>query len=123
MATKQPLVVPVELAPSFKVLRQEQCPDLQGATATFWHYDWETISAWRMTMNRHNRAALQDLLENLTSAMDRAEETLRAAPSPDALVMYAHIFGAAQSLDDLLANILEKQGSAPWVHATPEEEA
>lgn len=122
MTTKQPPVVPAELAHAFKVLRQEQCPDRQGATTTFWNYDWETISAWRMTMNKDNRAALQDLLENLTIAMDEAEAALRDTPSPDALLMYAHIFGAAQALDDLLANILEKQGSAPWVNDTPEND-
>ena len=128
MTAEKPPVFPAEMASSFKLLRKEQFLDLQGATATFWNYDWETVSAWRMTMNKDNRAALQGLLKNLTIAMDQVERMISAKGtketlSRDAVLLYPHIFGAAQALDDLLSNILEKQGSAPWVHATPEEEA
>ena len=123
MAMEQPAAFLAGLTSSLKLLRKDTWEIGKGTSLSQWVYDWDTISAWRMTMSRHNRAALQDLLENLTIAMDRAEAALRGTPSPDALLMYAHIFGAAQALDDLLANILEKQGSAPWVHATPEEEA
>lgn len=123
MATEQPAAVPTELAWSFKLLRKDNWESGTVWSHPQWVYDWDTILAWRMTQNRHNRAALQALLENLTIAMDKAEATWRAQPSPEAQRMYVHIFGAAQGLDDLLSNILEKQGSAPWVHATPEEEA
>lgn len=124
MATEQPAAFSAKTAPSFKLLRKDTWQgEKMDEPLSEWVYDWDTILAWRMTQNRHNRAALQALLDNLCIAMDKAEATWRAQPSPEAQRMYVHIFGAAQGLDDLLSNILEKQGSAPWVHATPEEEA
>lgn len=123
MTTEQPAAPPKDLASSFKLLRKDTWQGETDWPLSAWVYDWDTILAWRMTQNRHNRAALQALLENLTIAMDKAEQTVNAEANRDALLMYAHIFRAAQGLDDLLSNILEKQGSAPWVHATPEEEA